>query len=87
MSQPNGISIRFTLITLAFGLLAVAVPLFFVINNWHPRTDEHAFPLDMRAVVLKWDADGDSALNGEELRRASRSSIGLHSGIAIPGGR
>jgi hypothetical protein len=33
VSQPNGISIRFTLLTLALGLLAVAMPLFFVINN------------------------------------------------------
>jgi EF hand domain-containing protein len=71
MSRPNGISIRFTLLSLALGLLAVAVPLFFVINNWGPRTDEHRFLFDMDAFVLKWDADDDNALNVEELRRLS----------------
>jgi hypothetical protein len=69
MSQPNGISIRFTLLTMALGLLAFAVPLFFFINNWGPRTDEHQFPLDMDAFVLKWDADDDNALNVKELRQ------------------
>ena len=81
MSRPNGISIGFTIITLALGLLAVAVPLFFVINNWGPRTDEHRFPLDVDAFVLKWDADGDNALNVKELRRLAGHRLDYIAGL------